>query len=130
MMVQGSSWNPALNPSGNVFGAGFDHKHVPVSPFLPELRIAIWQGCGARGLKRHKIVIGAGEAEHWATHRARIHRGAQSLVEDTAEHLEISEPGFRPKFVEDRSLLILRHAIQRVETSEVEIWVDHRLPER
>ena len=78
-MVQGSSWNPAFDPSGDVFGTGFDQKHVPVSSFLPELRIAIWQGCGARGSKRHKIVIGPGEAEHWATHRARIHRGGVLL---------------------------------------------------
>src|SRR6478609_4923549 len=130
MMVQGSSWNPAFDPSGDVFGAGCDQKHVPVSSFLPELRIAIWQGCGARSSKRHKIVIGPGEAEHWAAHRARIYRGGQSLVEHPTEHLEISEPRFRPKFVEHRSLLILRHAIQRVETGKIKVGVDYRLPER
>ena len=63
----------------DIFGTGLDQNHVPVPGLLPELRIAIWQGCGAGSGKRHKIVIGAGKAEHGAAHRAGIHGSRLTL---------------------------------------------------
>ena len=79
--------------------------------------------------KRHKIVICAGKAEHWAAHRAGIDRGSLRFVEHPEEHLEIGKARIRAEFVEHGALLILRHAVQRVEAGKVEIRVDHRLPE-
>ena len=108
---------------------GSTSNHVPVPGLLPELRIAIWQGCGAGGGKRHKIVICAGKAEHRAAHRAGIHGGSVRFIEHPEEHLEIGKARFGAEFVEHGALLILRHAVQRVEAGKVEIRVDHRLPE-
>jgi hypothetical protein len=89
-----SGWNPGGDAPSDVLGAGLDHKHVPVPRFLPELRTAIWQGCGARGLKRHKIVISAREAEHGQ--RTAPVSTAAAFRRASEEHLEIGKADSGP----------------------------------